>query len=94
MDITYDPPTSEADRAVVMNEVYRYWRRWMIRSGAGQGVSEACSDQWQAPHEGESGYSDYEEHRFLMEATPLEIVSLYAMFMARGIKPSTLGNAS
>lgn len=88
MEITYDPPTSDADRSVVMNEVYNYWRRWMIRSGAGQGISDACSDQFEPPEGAVGEYSDYEEHRILMDATPLEVMSLYAMFLARGIKPS------
>jgi len=85
MDVTYDPPQGD-DKQVVMNEVYMYWRARMISSGAGKGVSEACSTNFPVP-EGKYGYSDYEEHRFLLEASVADTRALYAMLLARGVKP-------
>ena len=94
--VTYTAPTGE-DRSPVMNEVLEYWKRRMRVSGAEVGFSEGCSPAF-APVEGEvlpegmegvpfeERYSDYEEHRILMDATPGEMLELVAMLIARGIK--------
>jgi hypothetical protein len=88
METIHTSPQSAGDRQVVIHEVYRYWRDRMIRSGAGAGMSEACSANWTPEDdEGHDRYSDYEEHRFLMEAEIPDMRAFYAMLLARGITP-------
>lgn len=94
-ELAYQPPDSENDKMLVRYEVYDYWRTWMIRSGAGQGISEACSEAW-TPEDEESHdhYSDYEEHRYIMEASIPDLRAFYAMLIARGVAPAEMTRAS
>lgn len=88
MGTVHVSPQSKGDRQVVIHEVYRYWRDRMIRSGAGAGMSEACSPAWTPKDDEEhERYSDYEEHRFLMEAEIPDMRAFYAMLLARGVEP-------